>query len=178
MNTASSSGSTSPASDQRASPLEPVQVVTKLEVATSPARVWDSLMFYESIEGTPPLLLRLLLPAPIRTVGSKSKVGDEATCLYQGGHLLKQVTHIEPQRLYEFRVSEQQLAVGRTIKLSGGYYALRELAPNRTELSIMTRYTSRNRPRALALPVETTVCHLFHHYLLNSIRRKAEAAGA
>jgi len=48
--------------------------------------------------GTPPLHLRLLLPLPIRIDGSKSAVGDEATCLYEGGHLLKRVTQIDPCR--------------------------------------------------------------------------------
>lgn len=152
----------------------PVCVVTHTQVAATPARVWDSLMFYEGIEGMPPLLLRLLLPRPIRTQGEKSTVGDLATCLYHGGHLLKQVTHIERQRLYEFCVVEQRLAVGRTIRLSGGSYALCEISPGRVELSIMTRYTSRNRPRLMARPMENAVCHLFHRYLLGAIRRKAE----
>ncbi|HTY50276.1 MAG TPA: hypothetical protein VMB48_11350 [Steroidobacteraceae bacterium] len=155
--------------------MEPVRVITHMRVTATPAQVWDSLMFYESIEGTPPPLLRLLLPRPIRTQGAKSAVGDRATCLYQGGHLLKQVTRIEPGRLYEFCVLEQHLAVGRTVRLSGGSYSLHELSPEQVQLSIMTRYTSANRPRLLARPAEAAVCHLFHRHLLGAIRRKAES---
>ena len=154
-----------------------VTVVTRLCVAATPAEVWDSLMFYEAVEGTPPLLMRLLLPRPLRTQGSKSAVGDRATCLYQGGHLLKQVTRIEPRQRYEFSVVEQQLAIGRSIRLCGGSYTLREIPPGWVELSITTSYSSGNRPHALAGPVESAVCHLFHRYLLGAIRRKAEAHG-
>jgi hypothetical protein len=131
-------------------------------------------MFYESIEGAPPLHLRLLLPRPIRTQGSKSNVGDQATCLYQGGHLLKRVTFIDRNRLYEFSVVEQNLVVGIGVQLSGGCYALRALANGHTELSITTHYSSSNRPRWLVRPIEAAVCHMFHRYLLGAIRRKAE----
>jgi hypothetical protein len=150
-------------------------IVTRMQVGASAQRVWDSLMFYESIEGPPPLHLRLLLPWPIRTQGSKSEVGDQTTCLYQGGHLLKRVTRIDRCRRYEFVVAEQNLSVGFGVRLSIGSYTLRELPDDRTELAIMTRYTSRNRPRWLLRPIEAAVCHLFHRYLLGSIRSKAES---
>ena len=127
--------------------MKPTTIVTRLPIAASGERVWNSLMFYESIEEPPPLHLRLMLPRPIRTQGSKSAVGDQATCLYEGGHLLKRVTRIDRGRLYEFSVVEQRLNVGKGVRLSGGSYSLRELPGGGTELSIMTRFLSRNRPR-------------------------------
>lgn len=149
-------------------------VVTSMRVFATPSQVWSSLVFYEGLDEAPPLYLRLLLPRPIRTQGSKSKVGDEATCLYQGGHLLKQITKIDVDRLYEFKVVEQDLGIGGGVRLSGGCYALRALTGGDTELSITTGYTSRNRPRWLVQPVEEAVCHLFHRHLLGAIKRKAE----
>jgi hypothetical protein len=98
-------------------------VVTSMMVFATPAHVWDSLVFYEGLDEAPPLYLRLLLPRPIRTEGAKSAVGDQATCLYQGGHLLKQLTAIDPQRLYEFKVVEQNLMIGGNVRLTGGCYA-------------------------------------------------------
>ncbi len=151
-------------------------VVTRIRVSATPAQVWDSLVFYEGLDEPPPLYLRLLLPRPIRTQGAKSAVGDQATCLYQGGHLLKQLTRIDPQQLYEFKVVEQNLAIGGGVRLSGGCYALRELAGGETELSITTGFISQNRPRWLVRPVEEAVCHLFHRHLIGAIKRKAEGA--
>ena len=66
-----------------------LSVVTKMVFAAPPAQVWDGLVFYEELGGRPPWHLRLLLPVPIRTEGKVSAVGDEATCLYEGGHLLQ-----------------------------------------------------------------------------------------
>jgi hypothetical protein len=148
-------------------------VITPMTVAGSPSQVWRSLMFYEQIDAPPPLLLRLLLPRPLRTEGSKAAVGDQATCLYEGGHLLKRVTEIDKHRLYAFSVVEQQLALGRGILLTGGTYEMRALPDNRTELKVTTHYLSRHKPRWLAEPVERFVCHMFHRHLLRSIRRKA-----
>lgn len=153
----------------------PYAVVTRLNIAAGPSAIWRSLMFFEQIEDHPPLLLRLFLPRPIRTQGSKSSVGDQALCLYEGGHLLKQVTTIEQGRLYAFSVVEQRLSLGRRINLAGGSYTLRELADGHTELAVTTNYWSRNRPRLLARPIETFMCHVFHRHLLGAIRRKTLA---
>jgi len=131
-------------------------------------------MYYEQIEEAPPLLLRLLLPLPIRTDGSKSAVGDEAMCLYEGGHLLKRVTHVDVRRHYGFDIVEQNLAVGGGLMLSGGCYTLLELPGRRTNVAVTTRYLSCKRPGWLWQPIEAIVCHLFHRHLLSAMRRKVE----
>lgn len=154
---------------------KPSSVVTQMSFAASPTRVWQGLKFYEEIDEPPPLHLRLLLPVPLGTDGRKSEVGGEAECLYEGGHLLKRVTRVQPSRLYEFEVAEQELSVGGGMRLCGGCYALRELADGRTEVSLQTRYVSSRWPRWFWKPVEHLVCHWFHRYLLASIRRTIES---
>jgi hypothetical protein len=150
-------------------------VVTRMVFAARPERVWQGLVFYEELGGRPPWHLRLLLPVPIRTVGKVSAVGDEATCLYEGGHLLKRITKIERGDLYEFEVAEQALSVGGGMQLSGGRYTLRGLADGQTEVAVETRYLSRKWPRWFWRPLEKMVCHVFHRYLLASMRRQVEA---
>lgn len=132
-------------------------------------------MFYEQIGEPPPLLLRLLLPLPIGTDGAKSAVGDEAMCLYTGGHLRKRVTRIEPCRHYGFDVVDQQLAVGGGLLLTGGCYVLRELTSRRTEVAVTTRYVSHKRAARLWRPIEAFVCHIFHRHLLAAMRREIES---
>jgi hypothetical protein len=149
-------------------------VVTAMNIRAAAAQVWESLVFYEGIKEAPPLYLRLLLPRPIRTEGAKAAVGDQALCLYEGGNLVKRVTLIDSNRRYEFTVVEQNLSVGRGVRLSGGAYSLHEAARGHTRLLITTRYTSLNRPRWLLRPIEDAVCHLFHRHLLKSIRNQAE----
>lgn len=151
-------------------------VITRAKFTVSAAQVWQSLMFYEQIEKSPPLHLRLLLPLPIGTDGGKLAVGDQATCLYEGGHLLKRVTQIEPCRHYEFAVVEQKLVLRSGVLLCGGSYTLRELPGRRTELAVTTRYVSRRGPRWLWKPIEAIVCHLFHRHLLSAIQNKAQCS--
>jgi hypothetical protein len=150
-------------------------IVTRMHFTAAPGQVWDVLMFYEEIEVRPPMLLRLLLPLPIRTEGSKRAVGEVAMCLYEGGHLRKRVTHIDPCKYYGFEVVEQHLAVGNGLLLTGGCYTLRELPSRGTEVTVTTRYVSRKRPEWLWKPIEAAVCHLFHRHLLHSMRRKIES---
>ena len=150
-------------------------VVTRMVFDAPPAQVWDGLVFYEELGGRPPWHLRLLLPVPIRTEGKVSAVGDEATCLYEGGHLLKRITKIEQGDLYEFEVAEQALSVGGGMRLSGGRYTLRGLPDGPTEVAVETRYVSRKWPRWFWRPLEKMVCHLFHRYLLGTMRRQVEA---
>ena len=150
-------------------------VTTRMTFAAPPGRAWEALLFYEQIDERPPLHLRLLLPVPVRTEGRKSAVGDEARCIYEGGHLVKRVTAVEPGRRYAFAVVEQALAVGGGIRLAGGEYALRALAGGGTEVETATRYTSPRRPRWLWRRVEAFVCHAFHRHILRAMRRVAEA---
>jgi hypothetical protein len=155
--------------------MNPVEIETRTTIAAPRDAVWRALIFYEQIEERPPLLLRLLLPIPLGAEGSKSAVGDEARCIYEGhGQLLKRVTRIDAGHFYGFEVAEQQIAIGGGLRLHGGSYALRELAPGRTELAITTRYSRRGRLAALLRPAEALVCHLFHRHLLAAIARKAE----
>ena len=154
-------------------PME-ATVVTRMIFGAAPAQVWKELMFYEQLKDRPPLLLRFLLPVPIRTEGAKLGVGDEAVCRYEKGYLLKRVTAIDPAR-YEFVVAEQHLQFGGGLRLSGGSYSLRELPDGRSEVQLTTRYESPRTPRWLWKPIEAAVCHLFHRYILGAIRREAEA---
>ncbi|MFW2387956.1 MAG: hypothetical protein ACN4G0_06450 [Polyangiales bacterium] len=155
---------------------QPVSVVTSMIFAAPPDRVWKGLVFYEELGGRPPLHLRLLLPVPVRNVGKVSDVGDEATCLYEGGNLLKRITRIEQGDLYEFEVAEQNLSVGGGMRLSGGRYKLRGLSDGQTEVSVETRYLSSKWPRWFWKPLEKMVCHWFHRYLLGTMRRQIESA--
>lgn len=150
-------------------------VVTRMSLAGSPTRVWEALALYEEIDERPPLHLRLLLPVPLRNEGQISEIGDEAKCLYEGGHLLKRITQIQQGHLYEFEVAEQELSVGGGMRLAGGSYTLRELPDGRTEVALQTRYVSTKWPRWFWKPLERLVCHWFHRYLLGSMRRKIES---
>ena len=143
--------------------------------AAPPAQVWDGSGVLRGAGGRPPLHLRLLLPVPIGTEGKVSAVGDEATCLYEGGHLLKRITRIEQGDLYEFEVAEQALSVGGGMRLSGGRYTLRDCPTAHTEVAVETRYLSRKWPRWFWRPLEKMVCHWFHRYLLGTMRRQIEA---
>lgn len=166
------------ASDELTTPVPAVCVTTRRRIALAPARIWGSLMFYEQIDIPPPFYLRLLLPLPLRTLGSKSAVGDVATCLYEGGYLLKRVTRILPDRLYEFSVINQTLRIGGGLRLCGGSYVLRPLPPGGTDVAVTTLYRGGWWPRSLWQPLEALVCHLFHAHLLRAIAAKAAADGA
>jgi hypothetical protein len=161
--------------DTAAQSTEPATITTRMMFAASQAQVWQSLLFYEEVRERPPLHLRLLLPVPVRTDGDKTKVGGTAMCVYEHGHLVKRATRIEEPSLYEFEVSEQALAVGGSMRLCGGRYLLRALAPDQTEVSVETRYRSTKWPRWFWRPLERFVCHMFHRFLLRTMRREAES---
>ena len=150
-------------------------VSTTMVFDAAPSEVWDRLMFYEQIDQRPPLHLRMLLPTPIETIGRKSEPGDEARCLYRGGYLIKRVTQVEPGHRYAFEVAEQALVVGGGVKLSGGEYVIRALDDGRTEIRIVTNYTSPRWPSWLWQPIEHAVCHSFHRHILRAMRRKTQA---
>lgn len=152
-----------------------LSVSTAITIAADPTEVWQQLIFYEQLDQRPPFHLRLLLPVPIGTEGRKTDVGDEARCLYEGGFLIKRVTHVEPPHRYAFEIAEQKLDVGGGIRLSGGEYAIAGADRGRAELRITTRYRGVRRPRWMWRPIERAVCHWFHRHMLRAMRRASEA---
>jgi hypothetical protein len=153
----------------------PASVVTRMRVDAPVERVWDRLVFFEQIPWRPPLLVRLLLPAPIRAEGPRSAVGDEVLCVYERGHLRKRATQLDRWRRYAFDVAEQQLAVGAGIRLLSGGYALSQLPDGATHIELETRYVSPRRPAWLWRPIEAAVCHAFHRHILAAMRRGVES---
>jgi hypothetical protein len=154
---------------------EVLRIVTRARVSATPERVWANLLYYEQIDRPPPWLLRALLPVPVKTVGRKQAVGDEADCEYTDGHLRKRITEIEPGRLYRFAVVDQRLRL-RGIRLHGGSYSLRALDDGGTEIALETRYTGGGSPRWLWAPVESHVCHAFHRHILAAMGRALDTA--
>jgi hypothetical protein len=146
-----------------------------MRLAVPLEEVWEGLLFYEQIAERPSIHLRLLLPSPIRTEGRKAEVGDEARCLYDAGHLVKRVTRVERPWIYGFRIVEQDLDVGRGLRLSGGRYTLSESPQGGTEIALETRYESPHRPRWLWQPIESAICHAFHRHILGAMRRSFES---
>jgi len=154
-----------------AAPASTLTTATRIEAPLD--NVWNALAFYEEVREPPPLLLRLLLPVPVRVEGKLLKPGAEARCIYRGGHLVKRITRIDPPRLYEFEIAEQALRVGFGTRLLGGRYVLRELPDGATELAAETRYRGVHQPRWAWAPVEAAVGHAFHRFILRSIGRRA-----
>lgn len=150
-------------------------VVTTMTFAAARGEVWRTLLYYEQIEERPPVHLRWLLPVPLGTEGRKSVVGDEARCLYDGGYLIKRITHVDEGSCYGFEISEQALRFGGGLRLLGGEYRLRPHASGGTSVSLTTRYFGGRRPRWLFTKVEATVCHAFHRHILRAMRRTAES---
>jgi hypothetical protein len=85
------------------------------------------------------------------------------------------MTHVTRGRSYEFEVIEQNLAVGGGIRLLGGCYTLHELPGGHTRLSLKTRYVSHRRPRWLCQMIEAAVCHSFHRYIMNALRKNLQS---
>lgn len=149
-------------------------IVTRMSFASPPKRAWEGLMFYEQVDQRPPFYLRWLLPVPVRTIGRKSEVGDEARCIYETGHLIKRVTQVEVGRLYAFAVTEQELEIGGGMRLSHGSYELAPRPGGGTEIAATTHYVSRRAPRWLWRRVEAQVCHVFHRHILRAMRREID----
>ena len=145
-------------------------VVTCRDFLAAPEAVWKALMFYEEVTERAPFFLRSLLPTPIGSEGCKSEVGSEVRCRYLKGNILKRVTRIVHGRSYSFDVVEQNLTLHGRIRVLGGDYLLYELAPNRTRVTLSTRYESPNQPRWLFGALEATVCHSFHRHILTAMR--------
>ena len=82
---------------------------TRLRLPAPPAEVWRSLKFYEEVPSRPGVLLRIGLPAPVRSEGEKTRMSGTVRCIYEGGYVLKRTTSTEPPNVLRLEVFEQRL---------------------------------------------------------------------
>jgi hypothetical protein len=145
-------------------------VTTALHFEGPLDQVWHALLFYEDVPTRPPAFLRLFLPAPLHTTGDKTRVGAIIECTYEGGHLEKRMTAIEPPRRMTFDVTLQALGIEDAISMHGGAYDLEGDPAGGTTVVLSTRYRGHLRPRWLWRPFERYLAHQLHRHILLGVR--------
>ena len=131
-------------------------------------------MFYEEVPGRPALLLRTLLPYPVRTDGNKTSVGAMVYCVYRGGDLAKRITTVEPSRLLQFEVIDQRLGIESCILTRGGSYRSLRCGAQ-SDVPLITNYHAYLRPRCLWRPFEALL--VGHHSTCTSLVGLAPPCG-
>lgn len=152
-------------------------VATTARFDAPPDAVWRGMRFYEDVPGTPPWILRVFVPRPVRTEGSKSVAGSLVQCTYEGGDLVKRITEVDAPNRVAFEVLEQRLGIEAAITMVGGSYELRAVAGG-TEVVLTTRYHGHVRPRWLARPFERHLAHRLHRHILEGMRPVVAALAA
>lgn len=159
---------------------------TSLVMDAPPRRAWEAVMFYEEVRREPPALFRLGMPRPLYTSGASAAVGDEKTCVYDKGRLVKRITERDAHRRLAFRVVEQGFEQ-HAMTLSGGAFEFEPAGPGpegeaagdgagdagRTRVTLSTRYRPHLGPRWCWRPFERLTVHTLHGHVL---RGMADAA--
>jgi hypothetical protein len=152
-------------------------VTTRVRLNASPGTVWDHIMFYEDVPGHPSLLLRALLPYPVRTHGDKTRVGTTVRCEYKGGNLVKRITSADSPYRLRFDVIEQQLGIENCVRAVGGSYQISPCG-DESEVLLTTMYHSFLRPRSLWRPFESFVLTRLHGHILRGLETAVDSRGA
>jgi hypothetical protein len=152
-------------------------VTTSAHFDADPETVWKTMLSYEEVPGRPSLILRILLPNPIRTQGDKTSVGARVLCTYKNGELVKRIVKVEAPNLLEFQVSDQHLGIERWITLGCGSYQIRPSGVQ-TKIALTTNYHGHLWPRFFWRPMERLLGHQFHHHILNGMRDALPLTGS
>jgi len=143
-------------------------VTTRARFGDHPEEVWDRILFYEEVPGRASLLLRLLLPSPLRSEGDKARVGASVHCIYRGGYLVKRITRVDAPRLLQFEVTEQHLGIERCVRALRGSYEIRSCGEG-AEVALTTCYHACLRPRWLWRALEKILAGRLHRHILDGI---------
>jgi hypothetical protein len=154
----------------RLSARKPVSeaVATRVKFKARPEAVWDHMMLYEEVPGRPPLLLRTLLPHPLRTEGDKTRVGSTVRCVYRGGDLVKRITTVVSPHSLQFEVIEQSLGIEDCIRTRGGSYQILRCG-DASDVVLITNYQAYLHPRHLWRPLEALLVRQLHRHILRGI---------
>lgn len=151
-------------------------VATASHFPVSAEAVWRCMLLYEDVPARPSLLLRTLLPYPVRTEGDKTRVGARIQCTYHGGDLVKCISRVEAPHLLEFEVLEQRLGIEGCVRTVGGSYEIRS-EDDGAEVVLTTNYLGHLRPRSMWRPVEQFLARQLHRHILNGMRASLPGSG-
>jgi hypothetical protein len=125
-------------------------VCTSGRLSCPAQKAWDKVCFYEHIATQPSLLLRTVLPVPLRTTGAYRKVGDISRCMYSdGGYLAKQIRHIAAGQRIDFDIIEQSIRYANRILLKGGTIQIESHDGGASSVRMSTRYQLRGAARLI-----------------------------
>lgn len=157
-----------------AGPSPPESVSTREVIAAPVQACWDSIMFYEEVRHPAPLILRIGLARPLRTLGGSSLVGDRKTCIYNKGHITKEITEVSPGRVLAFKVVEQEIGYEHDVRIMGGSFRFDAVDPGHTAVTLTTSYEPLITPRFAWRWAEEMAVHTLHGHVLEGMRRRAE----
>jgi hypothetical protein len=147
-----------------------VESVSTVRVAPVPtAEVFRRITFYEDTSATPPKLLQIALPRPLRTLGSASRVGDRPRCIYDSGYLVKEITAVLPPVFYAFDVVEQRGVEDHAVQLTSGSFRLTAQDATHTRIVLTTAYRPKLSARMAWRPFERAVIHALHDHVLDEM---------
>ena len=149
-------------------------VQTGLTVDATPEEAWNAIMFYEEVEHSPPWLLHLALPQPIRSEGNKEKEGEVVRCFYNAGTISKRISRVEKNRRLSFEVVEANIRSENYTTLKDGSFEIEPVGDTQSRITLTTRYERKLRPGFFWEPIERKVIHTLHGHVLEGMRRKAE----
>lgn len=149
-------------------------VQTGLTVDATPEEAWNAIMFYEEVEHSPPWLLHLALPKPIRSIGNKQKEGEVVRCFYDAGTISKRISRVEKHRRLAFEVVEADIRSENYTTLKDGSFEIEPVGDSQSRITLTTRYERKLRPTLFWEPIERKVIHTLHGHVLEGMRRKAE----
>ena len=146
-------------------------VCTSGRLSCEAQRAWEKVCFYEHIATEPSWLLRTVLPVPVRTTGTYSKVGDISRCLYSdGGYLAKKIVHLVGGRRIEFDIVEQSIRYANRIVLKGGTIQIESHADGTSTVLMMTRYERHGAARWIPRGFINYVVKAMHQIVIRDMQ--------
>lgn len=154
------------------------RVSTEAEMNAGTEACWDAIVFYEEVTHRPPLLMRLILPRPLRTVGEAQEVGDVKTCVYERGRLVKRIEEVRRGEVLGFSVAEESIGFDHDVRLIGGSFSFEEIGRGRTRVTLATDYEPLLGPRWCWRPFERLIVQTLHEHVLEGMRERTDAPAA
>jgi hypothetical protein len=174
--------------DLSRSPAPVREVVTVVEIAAPPERVWLSVVAFSDLPEPPSLVFRLGIAYPQRATITGRGVGAERRCEFSTGAFLEPITLWDEPRHLAFDVAGQppplhELSPYRHVfarhldgylQVRSGEFRLEPRPGGRTRLVGRTRYALQVFPEAYWSLWSNALLHAIHTRVLEHIKREIE----
>ncbi len=115
--------------------------------SATPEQVYDAIKSVDTVIAEKPFLMKLDLPIPKKCILEKEEVGAKRVCHFENGAISEEITELDRGKILRMNVLDSRMVAPGWIEFKEAIYVFEPFGANQCQLTRISTYTSKLKPR-------------------------------